>query len=913
MRICPNCLKETDQEICPIDGFQTTERKNLKMKVADPFVGQVFLNRYKIEKIIGEGGMGKVYLARQISVNRDVAIKILSPNNPDSEKDIIRFQREAVTVGQLQHPNTVKLYDYGETEFGGLFMAMEYIQGKTIRDCIKAGRKFSVDDVCSITKQILKSLREAHDHGIIHRDLKSSNIMLTENFGERDFVKVLDFGIAKNIYHSKEDSSLTATGFVVGTPTYMSPEQILGLNVDGRSDLYSLGLIMYEMLTHRKPPKAKNRSELLDTRPNPDFLRFDDLPQTDKSKTLYSLVSKSLEKIAAKRPESAATFLSMIEKMDQTGPAIVLPEPKKEMAPPPRMKPPQKTKKKLGAFFPLIIICALLAVIAMRYVKRHVQTKNEINAELISPVSENSQIVMHTGTPAPIVIPTLIPTFTPIPTRVPTLASTPLPPKDEFLTVQTDINLDFAKNLQNLSLKIDGPLDFFVEISEVNSPAFGTQIEINPNSKNAHIPILIRAKQPCGFMLSLIQTNATGNLVLAKGMGHMGILASDGRVPINSATTFLTNYALKQNKLENLSFRCIIDPYTYLFETLRQKYEANLWLLPQKILEEEVTAKAHIFSTAPSCQTMPHEKGTKLIPVTLSIEIDPLKLQTGSTLKLKIMREDSFYLPLKHLNSKAANLDLTPELDFTIKSNDKFYTLRFFTVLPEGPEFGNVEIHHNGQNILSGIINLRRSEQGLQTEINSKTTLFTRSLELNDYELACLMHHFEKFGPVIPGEGGCKRPYANQKRDTTKFRVSSNTLSKNSLLQREDLLFIPIKIDSTNHEIEFNNHFGPAWTRLIIPENSQAPLSTIFNIRDVMIKDDGVLISPLGNLIITKILENDSLNQYDLECLNFQFNELMIVATSTFRLSPETSTNILIPEWQEHFKMLKQNMPCKKR
>ncbi|MBI2520341.1 MAG: serine/threonine protein kinase [Bdellovibrio sp.] len=907
MRICPNCLKETDQEICPIDGFQTSEKKNFKLKIADPLIGQVFVNRYQIEKLIGEGGMGKVYLAKQISVGRDVAVKILLSDRPQAENDLIRFQREAMTVGQLQHPNTVKLYDYGETESGALFMAMEYIQGKTIRDYVKAGRKFTIDEVSAITKQILRSLREAHEHGIIHRDLKSSNIMLTEDFGEKDFVKVLDFGIAKNIFDKKEDSDLTGTGFVVGTPTYMSPEQILGFQLDGRSDLYSLGLIMYEMLTHRKPPKAKNRTELLNTRTDQGFLRFDDLPQTEKARSLYSLVSKSLEKMIDRRPKSAETFLTMIEKVDQSSEKNVILTPQEEN------KPPQQ--KKSLPIFPFLLVIALISIVSIKYLRHFTRGQNEAKSAIVHPQSDETQIVTN------LKIATPIPT-SPIPT--PMMAPTQLASEntstaqETYITVEAVINLDFAKNKQNLFLKIDGPLDYPVEIALTrpggDHAEYSAQVELKAeNLTGAKIPILFRSKRPSPFILSLIQSSSGESNVLARGMANMAILSDEKVVSINAATTLLANFVLKQNKSDFFSFRCIVNPYLFLTETLKQKYGQHPWSTPPNVLKEEITANTHIFSTAPPCQLMPNERNTKMIPITLSLEVDQLKLPAGSSIKLRILREDNFYFPLKAENSNSPPLELTPDLDFTISNDQKQFPLRFYTILPEDLDFGIVEITYNDTLVSSGLINLRSSEGRTNTQINSKTTLFNRSLNLKDYELPCLMQHLNEPASQIQETKVCIKRHPQKVNDPIRFSVTSDTLPKDTLLQREDLLFIPIKVYSEKREIEFANYLGPAWARLIIPGNSQASYQTILNLRDIMIRSNGVTVSPIGNFILTQIMGNDSLPQYDVECLFFIFYELMTLATVNFQISPQTTTEILEPDWKQHFRMLKTNINCKKQ
>ena len=225
----------------------------------DPRIGKVLLDRYRLKSVIGQGGMGKVYLAEQKmgTAMRDVAIKALRRDLTGEPETIARFYRECETVIQLHHPNTVRFYDFGELEDGTLFIVMEYIDGESLGHALKRG-PINPERSDHLVIQICGSLQEAHTRGIIHRDLKPENILLTEQSGQDDFVKVLDFGIAKSAAApGAEANTLTRQGTVLGTPPYMSPEQFGDDAVGPASDIYALGVLTYEMLTGRLPFDAK--------------------------------------------------------------------------------------------------------------------------------------------------------------------------------------------------------------------------------------------------------------------------------------------------------------------------------------------------------------------------------------------------------------------------------------------------------------------------------------------------------------------------------------------------------------------------------------------------------------------------------------------------------------------------------
>lgn len=259
------------------------------------------MDKYCLDSKLGAGGMGTVYLARRLLIGDEVAIKILHSEQNDPRAGE-RFRREAQAAARLKHQNAVSIYDFGITDDGLQYLVMEHVEGESLRRIIKQQGPLTPSASAEITNQVCAALDEAHRHNIIHRDIKPDNIMV--NVAEAALqVKVLDFGIAK--LRDEAASSLTQTGGIVGTPHYMSPEQCLGEELDSRSDIYSLGVVLYEMLTGRVPFNSPVSSAIIIqhvNQPAPS-LRSHNL---SLSPAVESVVLSALEKKREARPQTAA-------------------------------------------------------------------------------------------------------------------------------------------------------------------------------------------------------------------------------------------------------------------------------------------------------------------------------------------------------------------------------------------------------------------------------------------------------------------------------------------------------------------------------------------------------------------------------------------------------------------------------
>ena len=257
---CPTCdqIFENTHKRCPIDGTALVRLANPK----DPLLGRELDGRFTLKRRIGAGGMGAVYLAWQHSVGREVAVKVIHPKHNTDREAAKRFLREAKLASRLQHPNTVTVLDFNQTEDGFLYLVMELLVGRQLSDVLREEGPFSVERMVRVALQLCDALEAAHKLSIVHRDLKPGNIIVLDGTPGRDFVKVLDFGLARSL-STDESSKLTRTGEVVGTPHYLPPEAALGNPMDARGDIYSLGVIFYELLAGRLPFEAEGRRAMM--------------------------------------------------------------------------------------------------------------------------------------------------------------------------------------------------------------------------------------------------------------------------------------------------------------------------------------------------------------------------------------------------------------------------------------------------------------------------------------------------------------------------------------------------------------------------------------------------------------------------------------------------------------------------
>jgi len=248
MRVCPHCNGEypSDQRFCPTDGTPLRSKTG-----GGGIIGEIIAERYHVVKALGEGGMGQVYLAEQVKMRRMCALKVMRPALATDPDAVRRFGAEAENASRIAHPNVAAIYDFGETPEGLVYLAMEFVDGPSLASMLARERIMAAGRVATIGKQVADALSAAHDLGIVHRDLKPDNVMVVQGKDGTERVKVVDFGIAKAMTDGR--TQMTRTGFVLGTPAYMSPEQISGDKLDGRSDLYSLGCMMFEMLTGQSP------------------------------------------------------------------------------------------------------------------------------------------------------------------------------------------------------------------------------------------------------------------------------------------------------------------------------------------------------------------------------------------------------------------------------------------------------------------------------------------------------------------------------------------------------------------------------------------------------------------------------------------------------------------------------------
>jgi serine/threonine-protein kinase len=279
----------------------------------DPLISQLVADRYRVIRKLGEGGMGSVYLAEHVVIEKKLVLKVLAPELARRQDLVARFLQEARSASRIGHENVIDISDFGQSADGYVYIAMEYLEGKDLGEVVRAEGALAWPRVRDIVMQICRALRAAHDKNIVHRDMKPENIVLIHREGRPEFVKILDFGIAKIMGLDPNGPRLTRTGTVFGTPEYMAPEQAEGKEADYRADVYAVGCIAYHLMTGRTPFIADNFMAMLTKHmtedPVPPSVCRPDLaisPEMD------ALVGKALEKDRGKRYQNMAEFLEAV-------------------------------------------------------------------------------------------------------------------------------------------------------------------------------------------------------------------------------------------------------------------------------------------------------------------------------------------------------------------------------------------------------------------------------------------------------------------------------------------------------------------------------------------------------------------------------------------------------------------------
>ena len=312
MRVCPSChsIYATQVDHCGLDGSRLVDDAD------DPLIGQT-VGRFVVMDRLGSGAMGCVYRARHVALEREFALKLMFGEVSADPNLGLRFMREAKTLSQVDHPNIISIVEFGVTPRGLNFFATELVDGPTLAEVISADAPIDIDRAAAITRQIAAGLSEAHAQGYVHRDLKPANVMLTAR-ADGELVKILDFGISSAIAGLEDEARLTATGLTLGTPAYMAPEQIRSSSVGPSADLYSLGVILYEMLSGAAPFDGTPSQVMLKHVTEPP-------PPIPEEGPLGALAMWMLNKAPEGRPPSALDVIRFIdERVRSSGPAFAV-------------------------------------------------------------------------------------------------------------------------------------------------------------------------------------------------------------------------------------------------------------------------------------------------------------------------------------------------------------------------------------------------------------------------------------------------------------------------------------------------------------------------------------------------------------------------------------------------------------
>ncbi|MBX9951687.1 MAG: protein kinase [Candidatus Obscuribacterales bacterium] len=306
-RICVECNRQFTglYTACPHDGAL------LRPIIQDPLIGTVLAGNYEILEVLGQGGMGVVYRGKHSLMERIVAIKMLLSQLISDTNSVKRFQQESKAAARLKHPHIIDVYDFGISPAGQPYIVMEFLEGTPLSDLIKKEGQIGVERSIKLISQACDALDHAHKQGVVHRDLKPSNIVLTQYDEEKDYVKVVDFGVAKliEVGNNNEGQRLTQAGEVCGSPVYMSPEQCMGQDLDARSDIYSMGIVLYETLTGKLPILGKTMVDTMSKHISEPPVPFNEArPDLYIPERLEWVVLKAMAKDPAQRHQTMEEF-----------------------------------------------------------------------------------------------------------------------------------------------------------------------------------------------------------------------------------------------------------------------------------------------------------------------------------------------------------------------------------------------------------------------------------------------------------------------------------------------------------------------------------------------------------------------------------------------------------------------------
>lgn len=362
--------------------------------------GQRIAGRYDIVRLLGEGGMGQVYEARHVELDKPVAIKFLFMELAVDEELLERFRREARITASLRHANIVEVMDFGVTDEGQPYIVMEYLAGESLSEILDREGKLSIPVATKIMTQILSGLVEAHGLGIVHRDLKPDNVFLDEVKGQGTVVKLLDFGISKiTAKDTTENLQLTKTGVVMGTPNYMSPEQVMGtVELDGRADLYACGVMFFEMLTGRRPFEGETHNEIvvrIMSDPLPDMTSL----CPDIGEELRALILRALSRERDYRFATADELMEELTAIDPDQPSVSLTSLR---LPPAPVIAPRRPRWLVPAAVTggALIVLALLTVVIVAIASMGKNRKDELITVTPRGAPE-AAIVLHEGRELP--------------------------------------------------------------------------------------------------------------------------------------------------------------------------------------------------------------------------------------------------------------------------------------------------------------------------------------------------------------------------------------------------------------------------------------------------------------------------------------------------------------------------------